>query len=106
MTRAEFILGLLREKPRTFEELLELTGVSTTIVRTTLSDLARNGYMEAIPKTYRATSKDDGGKPMIDWQAQKTRSASKPRKAPPGIVSSAIKANADSALFNLGRSQQ
>jgi predicted ArsR family transcriptional regulator len=103
MTRAEFILGLLREKPRTFEELLSLTGVSKTIIRTTLSDLARNGYMEAVPKTYRATAKDDGGKPMIDWQAQKTRSASKPRKASPGLVANAIKANEGSALFNLGR---
>lgn len=106
MTRAEMILSLLREKPRTFDELVELSGESTTAVRTTLSDLSRNGYMESVPKTYKATEKDDGGKPFIDWQAHKTRSGERKKKAPQGIVSNAIKANEGSALFNLGRSMQ
>lgn len=84
MTRAEMILSLLREQPRTFEQLVEVTGLSDPIVRTTLSDLRRNGYMEPVPTTYVATEKaGSGGKPKIDWNAQKRQvKQSRPEQKP------------------------
>jgi DNA-binding IclR family transcriptional regulator len=72
MTRAEMILALLREQPRTFDELVEATGLSDAIVRTALSYLRTNGYMQAIPTTYLATDKVlEDGKPKIDWTLKK-----------------------------------
>ena len=114
MTRAEKILNLLRERPRTFEELQELSGAPSEIVRNTLSDLKRSGYMEAVPTTYRVTEKAEAeeGKPKIEWKAFKARqggseSQKRPgsRKAPAGLVANAIKKYEGSALFNLGRNQ-
>lgn len=101
------ILSLLREKPRTMEELMKLCGVSKTIIRTTLNDLSRSGYMEVVPKTYRPTAKGmEQTKPEIDWLAYR---ASQPKAVAiarqNGIVEAAINANRGSALFNLGRSQ-
>jgi len=108
MTRAEMILSLLREQPRTFEELVAVTGLSDPIVRTTLSDLRRNGYMQPIPTTYVATDKaGDGGKPKIDWNAQKRQvKQSRPEKKPPAMVSismveKSIRTNPNS-VFSLG----
>lgn len=67
-TRARTVLDLLREQPRTFDELLELTGLSKSIVRTALCDLRRSGYMEPVPTTYATTTKaEQGGKPKIAW---------------------------------------
>lgn len=109
MTRAQMILELLREKPRTFEELVSILGVSEPIVRTTLSDLRRNGYMEPIPTTYVATGKAlDGGKPKIDWQA--VRSQPKRQRPPRGprasisMVEKSVMSNPNS-VFALGNFQ-
>jgi DNA-binding transcriptional ArsR family regulator len=108
MTRAEMILSLLREQPRTFEQLVEVTGLSDPIVRTTLSDLRRNGYMEPVPTTYVATEKaGQGGKPKIDWNAQKRQvKQSRPeKKAPPmhsvSMVEKSIRSNPNS-VFAMG----
>jgi DNA-binding transcriptional ArsR family regulator len=113
MTRAEKILSLLRERPMTFEELQQLSGVEAAIVRNTLSDLKRSGYTEAVPTTYRITEKaGESGKPKIEWKAFKARQGGSEtqkrpgtRKAPAGLVASAIAKYEGSALFNLGRSQ-
>jgi len=72
MTRAELILSLIREHPRTYAELSLLTGLTEANLRTTLSDLRRNGYMEPIPTCYVATAKGKKAKtPEIDWRAQR-----------------------------------
>ena len=115
MTRAEKILNLLRERPRTFEELQELSGAPSEIVRNTLSDLKRSGYTESVPTTYRVTEKAEAeeGKPKIEWKEIKARQASakqmqpklgRARSASEGIVASAMR-NVPSSVFNLGGMQ-
>ena len=72
ITRAQTILDLLRERPRTFAELLEETKLPESIVRSTLIDLRRSGYLESAPTSYSATPKAaQGGKPKIQWSKPK-----------------------------------
>jgi predicted ArsR family transcriptional regulator len=102
MTRAEMILTLLREQPRTFEQLVEATGLSDAIVRTTLSYLRTNGYMQAIPTTYLATDKVvEDGKPKIDWTLQKRGRRQRRPATPPAsaaMVEQSIRTNPNSVF--------
>lgn len=97
MTRAELILSLIQEHPRTYAELSLLTGLTEANLRTTLSDLRRNGYMEPIPTCYVATAKGQKvKKPEIDWRAQRGGFPSTMK-----MVKKSVRTNPNS-VFSLG----
>ena len=108
MTKTKLLLDQLAKGPQTAEEIAEATGYHLNVIRRAIWNMRFSGYIDTAPETYtlspkgtvRQMTKPKTPKADLDRRAAKRRAEIKDAS---GMVERSIRANADSALFNLGR---